>query len=122
MSPDSAVELFLTTDYMLDKIIGEYQGSFSAGSRHAQFDPRLSQRVITHGLGDFALVTGAYSLDGTAWFPLGVSVADTSNPQPVFQVVDVSAYCDATGVVIQASNWTASSATVRYTIKLIARS
>lgn len=111
----------LNTDYPADKILETFTGSFTAAARYGLFDPRRSTETIVHSVGDWALINGAYSFDNSTWYPFGVRVADVSSGSPVFQTVEVSAYCDASTVVIKATNWTNSAETIYYALQLIAR-
>lgn len=121
MSPTQAQELFLSTDYPQDKVLETFTGNFSAGARYGSFSPRRTSELLLHSVGDWALVNGAYSLNGSTWYPLGVNIADTSGAIPTFQTVEVNAYCTVTNLVVQASNWTTSARTVYYAIQLLSR-
>ena len=117
----NARKFILNTDYGSDKVLATYEGSFSAVQRIAAFQPARSSKFTSHNLGTWCLVNGAFTTDGSRWYPFGLSAADTSGTQPTFQTVEVSAYCTTTQVVVQASNWTTAPATVTYALQLIAR-
>lgn len=118
MNPNN---LYLTTDFPQDKQLEPVTGSFSVGARFAVFQPRRAEDAKNHNVGDWALPWGSYSLDNTTWYPLGVPSADTSVFPPAFQTVEVTAYCTDTQIVVQASNYTASSKTIYYALELMSR-
>lgn len=121
MNPTAAKELLLTTDYPLDKILETFSGSFTALARYAVFQPRATESTIPHSIGDWGLINGVYSLNGTVWYPFGTVVADTSGSMPTFQNIEVSAFCTSSNVVIRASNYTASAATIYYALQVLSR-
>lgn len=121
MNPLDARDLLLTTEYGVDKVMETISGSFSAGARIGAFTPRLTNEPRSQSAGTYGLVNGSYSFDNSTWYPFGVSVADTSGSLPTFQTIEVNAYCTDTQVIIQASNWTTSSATVYYALQVLSR-
>lgn len=121
MNPSDAAKTILNTDFLLDKVISTFTGTFSAPARFGNFNPRRTSNAITHNAGAWCLINGAYSFDNTTWYPFGVNVADTSGAQPTFQNVEVNGYCTDSQVVVQASNWTTGSRTIYYALQLITR-
>lgn len=67
--------LSLLSDYPIDKIVGQYSGSFSvgAGSRDPFFYldiiPGEATEIIAHGLGYTPLFDISFSLDGVSFVP-----------------------------------------------------
>lgn len=114
-------EFLLNTDYGIDKILGSYSGNFLALQRFAAFQPRLSAFPIEHDFGTWGLIVGAYSFDNIVWYPFGVNSAEIGSGNPVFQTVEVSAYCDNANIVVQASNYLTSNRTIYFALNVLSR-
>lgn len=121
MNPSISRDLILSTDYGIDKVLGTFTGSFNAIQRYAQFSPRRTSYETAHSFNVACLINGVYSFDQVTWYPFGVNVADTSSTWPVFQTIEVNAYSDDTNLVVQASNWTATSREIYYACQLMSR-
>lgn len=117
----AVTDFIFNSDYPIDKILGTFQGSFIAAPRHGLFQPQATEESLSHGFGDYGLIVGAFSLDGTTWFPFGVSPADVSSGSPSLQTVECSAYCTTSEVVLRASNFTAAPETITYAFQVLSR-
>ena len=112
--------LRFTLRYPPDKIVGTYDGSFTAAASSTGFASRRTHSTIAHTFGTTVFTTLIYSTDGgTTWQDQNVNVPDLSVPTvPVFQTLEVSSYSTTTDIVVAAANWTTSPITVTY--KLVA--
>lgn len=105
------------TDTPSDKISTAVQGSFSALARYGAFQPRRTIATIPHGLTYEILPDGVWSINGTDWYPFGVTPPNTSGAQPTFQTTEVDVYADATNIYVVCSNYTSSAATINYIVE-----
>ena len=117
----NAEKFRLNSDYPMDKILDWFSGSFTAAARYGIGDAKATEYSFVHNAGDYGLIIGAWSTDNSTWLPFGVSPADTSSGQPVFQNIECSAYCTTTNVVVRVTNWTASTPTIYYALQLLSR-
>ncbi len=106
--------------YPPDKIVGVYEGSFTANASSSSFSGERTHNAISHGFSQAVLPVTTYSLDGgTTWQDQNIVIPDLSSPStPVFQTIEVSAYSTSTQIVVVASSYLGSASTV--TFKVIA--
>lgn len=117
----NADKFLINSDYPMDKILGWWSGSFSVAARNSIGDPKATEYSFAHNAGDYGLIVGSWSTDNSTWLPFGVTPADVSSGQPVFQNIECSAYCDTTNITVRVTNWTASTPTVYYALQLLSK-
>lgn len=117
--PADGKKMRFTLRYPVDKILGIFEGSFTAAA--SSTPPSLGRRTneaFNHSLGTSVFLQMTYSLDnGTSWQDQHVTVPDLSSPStPVIQTCEVGCYSTSTQIVIVASNYTGSSKNIQYKV------
>lgn len=119
LSAANAKKMLFTLRYPPDKILGIFEGSFTAtASSTPPFAARRTHSAFNHNQAGLVFLQMRYSLDGgTTWQDQHVIVPDLSVPTfPVFQTVEVGCYSTSGQIVMVASNWTGSAKTVTYKV------
>lgn len=123
----NAKKMLFTLRYPPDKILKTFTGSFTATKTTSIFDgfafaAHRTHEAINHGLGGQAYLQMRYSRDGgTTWQDQFVITPDVSSGFPVFQTLEVSAFCTSTQIIIAASNWTDSDIAIMYEVVAFAK-
>lgn len=116
--PAEAKSMRFTSRYPTDKILGIFEGSFTADASSFLGLPHRTNEAFDHLLGEQVFLQMTYSRDsGTTWQDQHVGVPDLTTPStPRFQTVDVGCYCTSTQIVIAVANFLTSSATITYKV------
>lgn len=118
LSVSNAKNMLFTLRYPPDKIVGVYEGSFTATASSVDLSGERTHETINHSFGQICLLDLTWSEDGgTTWQQAGESVPTLGTP-PRFQNRVVSCYSTTSTFVIAVSNYTTTSKTIQY--KLIA--
>ncbi len=116
--PADAKNMLFTSRYPVDKILDIFEGSFTANASSLAFQGERSNDPFDHNLGEQVFLQLTYSRDGgTTWQDQHVAVPNLTVPTvPVIQTIDVGCYSTSSQIVVVASNYTTSSATITYKV------
>jgi len=118
LSTANAQDMLFATDYPPDKIVRVYTGSFSAAASSSPFFAERTHYAIDHSYGETVFLQMSYSRDGgVTWQDQHVNVPDLSSPStPVFQTVEVGCYSTSTQIVMVASSYLGSVASIQFRV------
>lgn len=119
ITPANAKKMLFTLRHPPDKILGIFEGSFTATLSGSPGTAAFrTNHAFDHNLGDMVFLQMKYTRDGgTTWQDQHVTVPNLAVPAtPVFQTVDVGCYSTTSQIVIVASNWTNANATIQYKV------
>jgi hypothetical protein len=126
LSAANAKKMLFTLRYPPDKILGTFEGSFTATAMSGNpelGDPpkRTIHTVATHGFGAPAYLQMRYSVDGGVnWQQQHFAIIDDIGGVPQDEYV-AGCYCTSTQVLMVAQNRTNSNVTVTYEIVAFAK-